>query len=79
MFLAERGKNMGVKLRKGRAVVAEYRTAYEAAADAETLQRCFSDRAEHVKDILNKNAFALCINGAKIRAGCGFVYECKKE
>lgn len=63
-------------LRKGKKMIREYSSAYEAAADVNTLGAIFpAEQIPTVQRFLQRNAFSFSIRGAKARLGGGVILE----
>lgn len=63
-----------LKLKVNKKTMAIYNSAFDAADDAETLEKIFGVYAPKIQDTLRKNAFFLCLNGAKLNCGNGIKY-----
>lgn len=71
-----------MRLRKGKKIIKEYKSIIALLNDFETLCLITGGDEEHIENIkraLRFNMFGMCINGAKMRLGNGYILETLKD
>ncbi len=67
---------MALRLRKGKKILATYKSSADFAEDKATLEKYFAPVViPKIQDAMMKNLFGFAIRGAKMNLGNGFVFE----
>lgn len=65
-----------LQLRKGKKIITTFASTYDLADDEKLLTELFGEEnLEQIQYVLRMNAFAMCITGAKLRLGNGYIVE----
>ena len=68
-----------LRLRKGKKVLATYKSSADFADDIETLTKYFPQKLhKSIQYALRQNMFGFAIKGASMRLGNGYIFENKE-
>ncbi len=71
---------MALRLRKGKKVLATYKSSADFAEDTVTLEKYFTPAIiPQIQNAMMKNLFGFAIRGAKMNLGNGFVFENRED
>lgn len=65
-----------LQLRKNKKIITTFNSTYELAENVELLVTLFKEeQIPAIQKVLRMNAFTMCIYGAKLRLGGGYIVE----